>query len=322
VSVVEYQPALVTGLGVDHPAAVVAALDTAAVSESTRRVSVRRRSRVCWVVIRGSRSESARNDEWPALDSVGVRALAAERVALGTAHDVAENVEHDRVSALALWSVDVHDAVLANGDFYVGTTAGFLSASFVRLHGLFGFRRDNPASGGCTPGAFLPNERARGHRSVSNYPYVTGDVKTTYSPPTASLFGLIRCVERVMPATCVGTGMAKPGPAPKVTPEDVLDVFAGRDDPTEPLTAPEIAEELGCSRSTALDKLTTLGERGDVRSKKVGGRSRVWWIPPSDEDRDVLAGFGSWTGSGLSAAVEETREELDENLREDGRALS
>lgn len=116
--------------------------------------------------------------------------------------------------------------------------------------------------------------------------------------------------------------MAKPGPAPKVTPEDVLDVFAERDDPTEPLTAPEIAEELGCSRSTALDKLTTLGEQGDVRSKKVGGRSRVWWIPPADEDRDVLAGFGSWTGSGLSAAVEETREELDENLREDGRALS
>lgn len=116
--------------------------------------------------------------------------------------------------------------------------------------------------------------------------------------------------------------MAKPGPAPSVTPEDVLDVFAARDDPTEPLTAPEIADELDCSRRSALNKLRALEERGDVRSKKVGGRSRVWWVPPADEDRDLLAGFGSWTGSGLSAAVEETREELDEDLREDDRALS
>lgn len=116
--------------------------------------------------------------------------------------------------------------------------------------------------------------------------------------------------------------MAKPGPAPSVTPEDVRDVFDARDDPTEPLTAPEIADELGCSRSTALDKLQRLAERGDVRSKKVGGRSRVWWIPPGDDERDVLAGYGSWTGSGLSAAVEQTHEQLDADLREDDRVLS
>lgn len=116
--------------------------------------------------------------------------------------------------------------------------------------------------------------------------------------------------------------MAKPGPAPSITPEDVLDVFAAREDPTEPLTAPEIANALDCSRSTALDKLRRLDERGDVRSKKVGGRSRVWWVPPADEDRDVLAGYGSWTGTDLSAAVEETREQLDEDLRESDRVLS
>lgn len=125
-----------------------------------------------------------------------------------------------------------------------------------------------------------------------------------------------------MVPSCVGLDMAKPGPAPSVTPEDVLDVFAARDDPTEPLTAPEIADALGCSRSTALDKLHRLEERGDVRSKKVGGRSRVWWVPPGDEGRDVLAGYGSWTGTGLSAAVEETREQLDADLREDERVLS
>lgn len=116
--------------------------------------------------------------------------------------------------------------------------------------------------------------------------------------------------------------MTKPGPAPTVTPEDVLEVFEARDDPSEPLTAPEIAATLGCSRSTALNKLRTLDKRGDIASKKVGGRSRVWWVPDTDDDRDVLKGYGSWTGTGLSAAVEETREQLDEDLREDDRALS
>jgi DNA-binding IclR family transcriptional regulator len=73
--------------------------------------------------------------------------------------------------------------------------------------------------------------------------------------------------------------MAKPGPEPTVTLEDVLEVFAARDDPSEPLTAPEIADRLGCSRSTALNKLRTLEKRGGVASTKVGGRSRVWWTP-------------------------------------------
>ena len=97
---------------------------------------------------------------------------------------------------------------------------------------------------------------------------------------------------------------------------------AARDDPTESLTAPEIADTLGCSRSTALGKLHELDKRGDVRSKKVGGRSRVWWVPPAEDERDVLAGFGSWTGTELSAAVEETHEQLDEDFREDERVLS
>lgn len=61
--------------------------------------------------------------------------------------------------------------------------------------------------------------------------------------------------------------------------EDVTAVFEARDDYAEPLTASEIADELGCSRRTALNKLHLLSEQTDVRSKKVGGRSRVWWIP-------------------------------------------
>jgi hypothetical protein len=129
--------------------------------------------------------------------------------------------------------------------------------------------------------------------------------------------------ETIIIPSCVEMCMAKPGPAPSVTPEDVVEVFAAREDPTEPLTAPEIADALGCSRSTARKKLAALEERGDVASKKVGGRSRVWWVPPdARKDRDVLAGYGSWTGTGLSAAVDAGREQLDEDLRERDRVLS
>ncbi len=60
---------------------------------------------------------------------------------------------------------------------------------------------------------------------------------------------------------------------------DVTEVFETRDDYAEPLTASEIATDLGCSRRTALNKLHTLAEETEIRSKKVGGRSRVWWIP-------------------------------------------
>lgn len=59
----------------------------------------------------------------------------------------------------------------------------------------------------------------------------------------------------------------------------VTAVFEARDDYAEPLTASEVAEALGCSRRTALNKLNELEADTDVTSKKVGGRSRVWWIP-------------------------------------------
>jgi MarR-like DNA-binding transcriptional regulator SgrR of sgrS sRNA len=59
----------------------------------------------------------------------------------------------------------------------------------------------------------------------------------------------------------------------------VISVFENRDDYAEPLTASEVADELGCSRRTALNKLHRLQEESDLTSKKVGGRSRVWWIP-------------------------------------------
>ena len=59
---------------------------------------------------------------------------------------------------------------------------------------------------------------------------------------------------------------------------DVTAVFGAREDHAEPLTAGGVAEELGCSRRTALNNFG-LAARTALTSKKVGGRSRVWWIP-------------------------------------------
>ncbi|AWB27397.1 HTH domain-containing protein [Halococcoides cellulosivorans] len=73
--------------------------------------------------------------------------------------------------------------------------------------------------------------------------------------------------------------MATPGRDVEYTESAVIEVFKDRDDYAEPLTASEVADELGCSRRTALNKLHDLEDTTDVTSKKVGGRSRVWWIP-------------------------------------------
>jgi MarR-like DNA-binding transcriptional regulator SgrR of sgrS sRNA len=73
--------------------------------------------------------------------------------------------------------------------------------------------------------------------------------------------------------------MPGPGRDVEYTTSDVTEVFQDRDDYAEPLTASEVAERLGCSRRTALNKLHALQEDTEVTSKKVGGRSRVWWIP-------------------------------------------
>lgn len=70
-----------------------------------------------------------------------------------------------------------------------------------------------------------------------------------------------------------------PGRKPRVVPSDVLELFDEREDRGEPLTAPEIADELNCDRKTAYNKLQRLEDSDDVASKKVGGRSRVYWIP-------------------------------------------
>lgn len=56
------------------------------------------------------------------------------------------------------------------------------------------------------------------------------------------------------------------------------DVFAERE---EPLTVPEVAEEIACSEPTARRKLKALEDHGVLRSKRAGARVRVWWAADS-----------------------------------------
>ncbi|MEA5386445.1 ArsR family transcriptional regulator [Haloarculaceae archaeon H-GB11] len=61
--------------------------------------------------------------------------------------------------------------------------------------------------------------------------------------------------------------------------EAVLAVFRTRADPARPLTANDVMDALGCSRRTAHNKLNDLVEAGDLETRKVGARGRVWWMP-------------------------------------------
>ena len=70
-----------------------------------------------------------------------------------------------------------------------------------------------------------------------------------------------------------------PSSTAKFTMEQVVAVFRERADQARPLTANDVMEALDCSRRTAHDRLAELVERGVLETRKVGARSRIWWVP-------------------------------------------
>ncbi|WP_227356687.1 PAS domain S-box protein [Haladaptatus salinisoli] len=84
---------------------------------------------------------------------------------------------------------------------------------------------------------------------------------------------------------------------------ETLAVFATADPPSAPLTTSEVADVLDCTRRAAYDRLNRLAERGEVETKKVGARGRVWWRP--------RAGAAEGASDGSSR-----REERERELRE------
>lgn len=73
--------------------------------------------------------------------------------------------------------------------------------------------------------------------------------------------------------------MGDRGPDPEVSPADIVTLFEEREDPCEPLTAREVANELDCAKRTAHKWLQTAEDETALESKKVGAKARVWWLP-------------------------------------------
>jgi hypothetical protein len=66
----------------------------------------------------------------------------------------------------------------------------------------------------------------------------------------------------------------------------VFDTVLEHRDPA--VTAPEVAKLLDCSRREALNTLTTLAEIGELETKKVGARGRIFWIPSEGRSKEPL----------------------------------
>lgn len=53
-------------------------------------------------------------------------------------------------------------------------------------------------------------------------------------------------------------------------------------DPRRPWTANALAEELPCSADTVYNRLRELETLGHIKTKKVGSRARIWWLPDTE----------------------------------------
>ena len=67
-----------------------------------------------------------------------------------------------------------------------------------------------------------------------------------------------------------------PGRKPRVSDEEILEVFRQTDDPV--LSTAEVAKELPIKRRGTLTRLEALEEESQLESKQIGGRNRVWWL--------------------------------------------
>lgn len=66
------------------------------------------------------------------------------------------------------------------------------------------------------------------------------------------------------------------GRKPRVTDDDLLDVFRSTDDPV--LSTAEVADAVPIKRRGTLNRLQSLKDSGHLDSKKIGGRNTVWWL--------------------------------------------
>ncbi|WP_225334157.1 PAS domain-containing protein [Halomicrobium urmianum] len=65
---------------------------------------------------------------------------------------------------------------------------------------------------------------------------------------------------------------------------ETLAAFDDAGSPCAPLPTSGVAEALDVTRRSAYSRLDRLAGRGDVRTKKVGAKGRIWWTPPDERD--------------------------------------
>lgn len=107
---------------------------------------------------------------------------------------------------------------------------------------------------------------------------------------------------------------------PRVSLSEVEDAMLEHPDPV--VTAPELADELPCSRRHVGDRLDLLERDGMVSSKKAGGRARVYWhhervcgprLSPEDHpDQSELEDVARPAGPPERDVDRETTDESDE----------
>jgi DNA-binding IclR family transcriptional regulator len=73
------------------------------------------------------------------------------------------------------------------------------------------------------------------------------------------------------------TDDSNPGRKPRVTDEEILQVFRESGDPV--LSTAEVTEQLSIERSATYKRLSSLRDDGQLTGKSIGGRNTVWWIP-------------------------------------------
>lgn len=69
----------------------------------------------------------------------------------------------------------------------------------------------------------------------------------------------------------------RPGRRPEFTDDEILAVFRSSSDPV--LTTSEVASQFDVTHRGVRDRLERLEEAGQLKSKKVGARAKVWWDP-------------------------------------------
>jgi len=74
---------------------------------------------------------------------------------------------------------------------------------------------------------------------------------------------------------------------PELRESDIKYLRAIISHPDPAVTATEVGDEVGVTQQGAHSKLSDLEERGLVRSKKTGSRSRIWWV--TTDGRDAYA---------------------------------